>query len=409
MRVFSVHLNDIKVGQVVEEGEAAVAFRTLESYRRRAQRPVLSLSFEEDLRRVYAGENGRLPSFFANLVPEKGPVRDLLVQSTGVPASDGLGLLGALGDDLPGAVFVKLESDDGASSSTPSAEDREAARAPRRLAEGIRLRFSIAGVQLKLSMIRDADGIVLPATGKAGQVIVKFDSPQVPGLVENEYATMEWARAAGFNVPSCELLSSDVLDEPFRELGPPGSPVYVIERFDRRDGTRVHQEDLAQVIGLYPECKYGAEESGCPKVDWTGMLRGLRGIGAKETYEEALRRLVLMVAIGNDDAHLKNWALLYPDDIRPRLAPLYDQVAIAAWKDGTMRWALPWNGDRSQAKRTTLTTFANLAERVGESRDDAQDIARDTLNSLAEAWSVAAELFPRGCCNSLSGRRSLGA
>jgi serine/threonine-protein kinase HipA len=33
---------------------------------------------------------------------------------------------------------------------------------------------------------------------------------------------------------------------------------------------------------------------------------------------------------GNLDAHLKNWALWYPDRVRPRLAPAYDQVCVVA-------------------------------------------------------------------------------
>ena len=34
--------------------------------------------------------------------------------------------------------------------------------------------------------------------------------------------------------------------------------------------------------------------------------------------------------MGNVDAHLKNWALIYPDGITPRLAPLYDPVCVTA-------------------------------------------------------------------------------
>jgi serine/threonine-protein kinase HipA len=38
--------------------------------------------------------------------------------------------------------------------------------------------------------------------------------------------------------------------------------------------------------------------------------------------------------MGNTDAHLKNWALVYPDGRTPRLAPLYDPVCVAAFFEG---------------------------------------------------------------------------
>lgn len=34
--------------------------------------------------------------------------------------------------------------------------------------------------------------------------------------------------------------------------------------------------------------------------------------------------------MGNCDAHLKNWGFVYPDGRRPRLAPVYDPVCVAA-------------------------------------------------------------------------------
>src|SRR5699024_3461553 len=31
------------------------------------------------------------------------------------------------------------------------------------------------------------------------------------------------------------------------------------------------------------------------------------------------------------DAHLKNWALIYPDGVHPRLAPAYDIVSVSSF------------------------------------------------------------------------------
>jgi serine/threonine-protein kinase HipA len=43
--------------------------------------------------------------------------------------------------------------------------------------------------------------------------------------------------------------------------------------------------------------------------------------GGLDDVREMSRRLVLNVLIGNGDAHVKNWSLLYEDPRRPRLPP----------------------------------------------------------------------------------------
>ena len=42
---------------------------------------------------------------------------------------------------------------------------------------------------------------------------------------------------------------------------------------------------------------------------------------------EFVRRLVVNILIGNGDAHLKNWSIIYRDKINPQLAPAYDLVS----------------------------------------------------------------------------------
>ncbi len=52
---------------------------------------------------------------------------------------------------------------------------------------------------------------------------------------------------------------------------------------------------------------------------------------AAADVREAVRRLVVFTLMGNVDAHLKNWALLYADAVTPSLSPLYDPVCVTAW------------------------------------------------------------------------------
>lgn len=386
-------------GHLVEGADGRVGFRFTDAYRTRTRRPVLGQHFEDDLGRTYVGAPGKLPPWFANLIPE-GPVRGMLERSLGLPPGDDLALLGAVGADLPGAVVVRpLDADapfeiptEPSTSPRTAQPDGEAAEAP--------LRFSVAGVQMKFSVLRDGERIVLPAEDQLGQWLVKLDSAQYPGLSENEYATMEWARAAGFDVPACALRPLDALPASLRALSPAGRPVFLIRRYDRDGAVRIHQEDLAQVAGLPPECKYGRRTDGadCRAVPYETLVTLLHAIGRTDAYREALRRLVLMLATGNSDAHLKNWSLLYPSPTRAVLAPLYDQVAVVAWEGEAMRWALPWGSTRGQSGRVRMNAFTAMAERLGESVSEAEGIVHATLDDLVRAWSEhdIAALYPPG-------------
>jgi serine/threonine-protein kinase HipA len=61
-----------------------------------------------------------------------------------------------------------------------------------------------------------------------------------------------------------------------------------------------------------------------------GILDRLSASPARDV-RELLQRVVAFILMGNTDAHLKNWALLYPDAVQPVLAPIYDPVCVAAW------------------------------------------------------------------------------
>ena len=47
--------------------------------------------------------------------------------------------------------------------------------------------------------------------------------------------------------------------------------------------------------------------------------------------QEWARRVAFNLAIGNGDAHLKNWSLIYPDRRRATLSPVYDLVSTVGY------------------------------------------------------------------------------
>jgi len=66
------------------------------------------------------------------------------------------------------------------------------------------------------------------------------------------------------------------------------------------------------------------------------MLRLLneRSVRPVQDVDEFLGRMVAFILMGNTDAHLKNWALIYEDGVRPALAPLFDPVCVSSFFAG---------------------------------------------------------------------------
>jgi serine/threonine-protein kinase HipA len=375
MRAAQVLLGDAIVGELVDTDEV-IAFRFADSYQSAMSRPVLSQYFEDDLGKVYRGKKGNLPVFFANLIPEEGPLRSFLEGKLDVNAGDDFGLLLKVGRDLPGAVTV-VETEGISSLMIDGQTEEDADHEEDNGTSG--LRFSLAGVQLKFSMSRVGDRLTLPASGERGEWIVKLPSVDYPNLAKNEFAIMEWARASGFDVPECTLESAAALPASIRAEVPEAENVFAVRRYDRLAGKRIHQEDFAQVINALPKHKYEFTYEKCAVL--------LHAICDLEGYYEFVRRLVFVVASGNCDAHLKNWSLLYPDGVRAELTPLYDQVSTIAWPKVKKELALKLTGSRSLGS-VTLDSFRHLATKVGVDINATVDLVADTLDAIKAAWRI---------------------
>lgn len=378
-----VLLHGSLVGHLGPAVDGTTEFRFTADYRSQVSRPVLGQRFEDDLDRVWRPRKGQtLPDFFANLIPE-GRLRELIEEIAGLDVGDDLGLLGHVGADLPGAITVR------------PADVEKDSRTGRRLrrpdgppvADEGQLRFSLAGVQLKLSMLRDEEKLVLPMRGQGGEWIVKFPSPTFPDLPENELAILRWAEAIGFEVPECHLHGPEEV-RGFASGFARGGRVLAVRRYDRAAGARIHQEDFAQAVGLAPEQKY-------EHVPYEAMATLVRRLIDDEAALELVRRLAFAVASGNGDAHLKNWSLVYPDRIRAALSPVYDQVATVAWPTVEAELALKLAGVR-RFEAVDRAAFERLAERSGLGRERVGRLALEVVDAARATWQGIAPLLPPG-------------
>ncbi|HBQ12319.1 MAG TPA: type II toxin-antitoxin system HipA family toxin [Myxococcales bacterium] len=386
-RRHEVCLSDTLVGLLSQNADGLTQFRFHEDYCRDPSHPVLSQSFEDDLERTYAGNApGALPGYFANLLPE-GELRRVHQGTWKDAADNDLSLLGLLGHDLPGAVVVRGSPPTQTHAPLPASEVQQ--ELSKEIDHG--LRFSLAGVQLKFSMLARNRGLTLPGHGEHGDWIVKLGNARFPGLVENEHATMEWARACGFDVPEVRLTPAELLEGLPRRLAPDGSSVFAIRRFDRpAAGVRVHQEDFAQVMARTRAPRGSGRYKYDGKLESIAVL--VSALMGSEAYLELVRRVVFVLASGNFDAHLKNWSLTYPDGRTPHLAPLYDQTCTVVWPEHDRELALKLAGTR-RATEVDERLLRLFARKAGEDEEQTLLVARQTAERARETF--AAEMAPR--------------
>jgi serine/threonine-protein kinase HipA len=188
---------------------------------------------------------------------------------------------------------------------------------------------SLPGVVTKFSAIKDGRRYVVKRHGKPGAYILKLPSTRHPDLVDNELTGYRLAGALGLDCAEVTRVSRQDAELPESIAF---SHVLAVKRFDRAtDGRRVHMEEMAQAMQYTPREKYGRGIA----TDLPAMLRLLDRLSPNPAADvrEMLRRVVAFILMGNTDAHLKNWALVYRDGVAPTLSPLYDPVCVAAWFD----------------------------------------------------------------------------
>jgi HipA-like protein len=168
-------------------------------------RPVLGQIFEDWL--PHPKELHGLIPWFDHLLPlEHRPQRKAIARDAGVEVDDSFALLAWLGDDLVGAVRLRVVE------SSPL-QNRRTSRTIKAATEEAIYRASLPGAQWKLSLAEGFNGLTLPLKGQAGEWIAKFHTDSFPAAVRREYATMAWARAAGLDFVINPVVGGAITDE----------------------------------------------------------------------------------------------------------------------------------------------------------------------------------------------------
>ena len=209
------------------------------------------------------------------------------------------------------------------------------------------LRAGISGVQPKVLVPEKPQTPEQKFTSKTNDLIIKSGRDEFPGLAINEYLCMSIARDAGLPVPPFYLSQNHKL--------------FIMRRFDRDAQLNpLGFEDMTTLMGLSAEQKYTKS--------YAAIAKAVRVFCSPEHHRSSLDQLFDSVAlsciVGNGDAHLKNFGVLYGDPLSSdtRLAPAYDIVNTTAYipEDSL---ALDLDGSKSLfASRLGILEFARTCE-----------------------------------------------
>lgn len=198
---------------------------------------------------------------------------------------------------------------------------------------------------------------------KQGSYILKLNPRDKKNLVYNEWACLYLAQLCGINVNQCELIEDKDKDQGL-----------LVKRFDRvsqnGDLVRVHQEDMCQILNLFPAEKYRI-----PLKDIMIAVQQHATAPLIESYN-LIKLVIFSYLIGNGDLHAKNISLMESlKDGRIGLTPAYDLICTLLY--GDQRMALKMDTKDANLKRTDIINFS---VRFGLSQKAVEALIDDLLN-----------------------------
>lgn len=254
-------------------------------------------------------------------------------------------------------------------------------------------RISISGVQDKVS-VRIENGKLVP-TEADGEYILK----PTPSMLALEVRDQ---------VPANEHISMQIAAQVFGIEIPPngvvffkdGSPAYIVKRFDRDPGTgaKLPQEDFCQLSNRTRSThgqnyKYDGSHEELGRI-----LKQFCGAYPIE-IEKLFRLIVFNYAIGNGDAHFKNFSLV-PSGLGDFvLSPGYDLLNTKLHLPTESSTALDFFADDFETESYrqnaffTGADFLELARRFEMKPERAQRLLSSVESLEGKAWPLLAASF----------------
>lgn len=409
MRELSVYieLNGIQtlVGKIAGESYIDARFSYEKEYLDNKDAAAISISLPLQQE---AFSPAKTKNFFESLLPE-GFSRKAVANWMKADENDYISILAELGKECLGAIKIVEGQDD----EVPAYELLSAQRVKALAAEGatksteilLETHLSLTGASGKVGLYYNTTDKTwyLPKGDAPSTHIVKQSHVRHKQIVLNEQLCIQTAKRIGITVPESFIVSQgSQADEDI---------LYATARYDRPlsnnkelDGLkcpyRLHQEDLAQALGIFAADKYEKTPSGY----MARMFELLRNNSSNPIEDQMalLRIIIFNYLIGNTDCHVKNFSLLYSEDLKSkRLAPAYDLVATRVYR--TTSDMSFYIGDELNISKINRSKFEMAASEIGLSSNLVLNNFDDVANKLEKAMADAAEkLAEKGFENAIS-------
>jgi serine/threonine-protein kinase HipA len=365
-RTLDVYLHNNLVGHLVQEDGGGMAFQYVESWLDKIGASALSQSLPLRTKRFNRNE---CRGYFAGILPEQAK-REIIARNLGISARNDYAMLERIGGECAGAVTFLP-----AGQALPELSRSYRKLSARGLAEILKelpkrpllagddgIRLSLAGAQDKVAVRMDQRKVYLPIAGAPSTHILKPAVERFDSVVFNEALCMKLAAEAGLSTASVETMKADGIDylavERYDRIHTQGADELVIER--------LHQEDFCQALGIVSEHKY--QKEGGPSLKRCFEL--LREVSSSPVVDlvRLLEAVIFNYLVGNNDAHGKNFSLLYHGagtaNLDIRFAPLYDIVSTVYYPELSRDMAMKIGSEYSSGK-VTAKRFEELAEQAG--------------------------------------------
>ena len=334
----------VPVGQINGENYETAQFAYSDQYLKDGNAVPVSISLP--LQRESFSVS-RTRHFFEGLLPE-GFTRRSVAQWLHLDENDYLSILHQLGKECLGAIQMLAEGETQTASYEKITEQQVkalAAEGAQKSAEIVtKSHLSLTGASGKVGLYYDESGDqwYLPGGTAPSTHIVKQSHVRLEGIVTNEQLSMRAAAKCGIDVPDSFIIDLG--------SGKDSEVLYATKRYDRtfkdsaktieglRCPLRLHQEDFSQAMGIPSAQKYEKDHAGYMR----RMFDILRKFSANpiQDQQKLWDMIVFCYLLGNTDAHIKNFSLLYGKDLRSIcLAPAYDLVSTTVYESSTREMA----------------------------------------------------------------------
>jgi serine/threonine-protein kinase HipA len=393
MKELLAYVDGVPTGVFTRTAGGQIEFRYDESIASSAT----PLSMSMPLVRGARYTNRVASAFLRGLLPDNPDTLDGIARAHHTSAGNPFRLLVHVGRDTAGALQLLPpgEDTDGDANRTGDVEMFDDDAFEDLIADIVRdagawqrtrddIRWSLAGAQPKVALFHD------DASGRWG---APRDATPTTHILKpsgsnsrhdvNEFLSMRAARHLGLRVAEHEVLVTSR-----------GHHVFVSRRYDRRvDGDggvrRIHQEDMAQALGVDPSKKY--QSDGGPGVaEIAGLFTRLRPRAQAQARHQFFEALVFTVASVNTDAHTKNYSMMHVGP-ESAFAPLYDLGSNVLYNGANVVESAMNIGGERRMNAIGQKQFLKAAKTIGVAVDDAEASISRILGGVAEAFATASK------------------